>query len=90
MIENGTERLKPTLMRELWAPHPEDNITGYIFILFGLHGAQYYACPKCKERIPVVNLEIIDKGLIEGICCPTNNCNGYMRKEYFQSVIKDG
>lgn len=90
MLDNETERLKFTQIRELWAPHPKDDITGYIFILFGLYGATYYACPSCQRRIPIVNLEIIEKGLVEGVCCPTNKCNGYMRKGYIQSVIKDG
>lgn len=90
LITKGTEQLNPVQVRDQWAPHPEDDITGYIFILFGLHGEQYYACPRCRERIPVVNLEIVLKGFVKGVLCPSNNCNGYMRSGYFPGVIENG
>lgn len=85
LIAKGTEKLTPIQLREQWKPHPEDDITGYIFILFGLHGATYYACPKCGERIPVVQLDIIEQGYVGEVLCPTRDCNGLMRKEYFSS-----
>ena len=85
LITKGTEKLNPIQVREQWEPHLEDDITGYILILFGLHGATYYACPKCRERIPVVQLEIIKRGYVDEVCCPMKDCNGFMRKEYFSS-----
>lgn len=85
LVTKGTEQLNPVQLREQWKPHPEDDITGYILILFKLHGATHYACPKCRERIPVVRLDIMEQGYVDEVLCPIKDCNGFMRKEYFSS-----
>lgn len=89
MKSNGIEVLKYERLRDLWSPHPEDSVTGYIFILFSIDNCLNIKCPNCQTRIPIVNSEIITMNLVEGVACPQEKCSQYLRRESLEKMMAD-
>ncbi len=65
-----TVRYDYRMMRDIWSPRPEINVTGYILVVFG-EKEQESNCPHCHDTVPIVHSWIGEYA--QAICCP--NCD---------------
>ncbi len=66
--EKRTTNMRFIDVRNVWSPHREIGVTGYIFIVFNKTIDERYKCKYCGQQVPIVYSELLEK--VEGFVCP--------------------
>lgn len=66
--DKKTTNMKFIDVRNVWSPHREIGVTGYVFIIFDKVVDEKYKCKYCGQDIPIVHSQLLEK--TEGVFCP--------------------
>ena len=66
--DKKTTNMKFIDVRNVWSPHREIGVTGYVFIIFDKVVDEKYKCKYCGQDIPIVHSQLLEK--TEGGFCP--------------------
>lgn len=58
-------------MRDIWRPQPSIDVTGFIFVCFGLE-EDTAICRSCRQKLPIVHTWI--KEYSQAVICPYCDC----------------